>query len=179
MEDSRILELLWQRAESAISSLVHRFGKRIYSTALNLVNNPQDAEECVNDTYMAIWNTIPPKRPQPLAPYVYRTSRNIALNRLRHNSAQKRSAYELSLEELAQYIPAPYLEDSRLLGQGINQYLDCLSKQNRIMFVRRYWFGDSVKDIAADFGMKENAVSVRLSRIREGLKEYLTKEGLL
>lgn len=179
MEDKNILELLWQRSESAISAMVKRFGNRLYATAMNLINDRQDAEECVNDTYMAIWNAIPPKRPEPLAPYIYRTGRNIALNRLRANTAQKRGGYELSLEELAGCIPAPYLEDGRILGQAMDEYLSTISKQSRIIFLRRYWFGDSVKDIAKEFGMTENAVSVRLSRTRDGLKEYLTKEGLL
>ncbi len=179
MEDRKILQLLWQRAESAIAALADRFGHRLYSTALNLVSDPQDAEECVNDTYMAIWNAIPPKQPYPLAPYVYRTGRNIALNRLRANRAQKRSVYDLSLDELEGCIPAPCLEDSRALGQAMNSYLSTINKSSRIIFLRRYWFGDSVKDIARSLNMTENAVSVRLSRTRDGLKEYLMKEGYL
>lgn len=179
MEDRSILELLWQRSESAINAMARQFGHRLYSIAMNLVNNRLDAEECVNDTYMAIWNAIPPKRPEPLAPYIYRTGRNIALNRLRANTTLKRGSYELSLDELAGCIPAPCLENSRTLGQAMDNYLNTISKESRIIFVRRYWFGDSVRDIAKDFGMTENAVSVRLSRIRDGLKKHLTKEELL
>lgn len=177
MEDHEILALLWQRAQSAIPALAERFGAHLYRTAMNLLNSPRDAEECVNDTYMAIWNAIPPNRPEPLRPYVYRIGRNIALNRLRSNTAQKRSGYELSLDELEGCIPAPCLEDGRALGQAMDAYLNTLSKENRIMFLRRYWFGDTVKDIAKAFGMTENAVSVRLSRVRDGLKAYLIKEG--
>lgn len=179
MEDRHILKLLWQRAEQAIAAMAERFGRRLYCTALNLVNDPQDAEECVNDTYMAVWNAIPPKRPEPLAPYVYRTGRNIALNRLRANTAQKRSGYELSLDELAGCVPAPCLEDCRALGQAMDAYLDTISKSSRVIFLRRYWFGDTVKDIARDLCMTENAVFVRLSRTRDGLKQYLMKEGYL
>lgn len=177
MEDGQILALLWQRAEGAITALAERFGKRLYATAMNLLCSKQDAEECVNDTYMAVWNSIPPNRPEPLSPYVYRIGRNIALNRLRANTAQKRSGYELSLDELEGCIPAPCLEDGRALGQALNAYLDTLNKDNRVIFLRRYWFGDSVKDIAKAFAMTENAVSVRLSRTRDGLKSYLIKEG--
>jgi RNA polymerase sigma-70 factor (ECF subfamily) len=177
MDDHEILTLLWQRAESAIPALAERFGSRLYRTAMNLLSSSRDAEECVNDTFMAVWNAIPPKRPEPLSPYVYRIGRNIALNRLRDCAAQKRNGYELSLDELAGCIPSPCLENSYGLGRAIDAYLDTLSKDNRVMFLRRYWFGDSVKDIATAFRMTENAVSVRLSRIRNGLKAYLIKEG--
>lgn len=177
MEDHELLTLLWQRAQSAIPALADRFGKQLYRTAMNLLNNPRDAEECVNDTYMALWNAIPPKRPEPLSPYVYRIGRNIALNRLRDNTAQKRSGYELSLDELAGCMPAPCTEDGRALGRSIDAWLDTLNKDNRVMFLRRYWFGDNIKDIAAAFHMTENAVSVRLSRLRNSLKAHLIKEG--
>lgn len=177
MEDHEILTLLWQRSEGAIPALADRFGKHLYRTAINLLNNPLDAEECVNDTYMAVWNSIPPKQPEPLSAYVYRIGRNIALNRLRDNTAAKRSGYELSLDELENFIPTPCLEDGIALGRAINAYLSTLNRENRVIFLRRYWFGDSVKDISTAFHMTENAVSVRLNRIRNGLKAYLIKEG--
>ena len=177
MEDREIIALLWQRAEGAIPAPAERFGTHLYATAMNLLGNSRDAEECVNDTYMAIWNSIPPNCPEPLQPYIYRIGRNIALNRLRANTTQKRNGYDLSLDELEGCIPAPCLEDGRALGQAMDAYLNTLSKDNRIMFLRRYWFGDTVKSIAKTFGKTENAVSVRLSRIRDGLKDYLIKEG--
>lgn len=177
MEDAQILSLLWQRAERGVTVLAERFGKRLYATAMNLLSDPQDAEECVNDTYLAVWNAIPPRKPEPLSPFVYRVGRNIALNRLRANTAKKRSGYELSLEELAGCIPAPSTEDGRALGQAMDRFLCTISRENRVIFLRRYWFGDSVKDIAAVFHMTENAVSLRLSRTRDGLKAHLIKEG--
>lgn len=177
MDDKHILALLWRRSEGAIAALVERFGKRLYLTALNLLSSAQDAEECVNDTYLAVWNSIPPNRPDPLPPYVYRIGRNIALNRLRTNTAQKRGGYVLSLDELTDWVPAPCLDDSRALGQAIDAFLDTLKKEDRAIFLRRYWFGDAVKDIAKDLSMTENAVSVRLNRIRIKLKAYLIKEG--
>lgn len=177
MDDQQILTLLWQRSENAISTLAQQFGNLLYRITHNLLGNPQDAEECVNDTYLAVWNSIPPKRPEPLQPYICRIGRNIALNRLRSNTAQKRSGYEVSLDELAGCIPAPCLEDGRALGQAMDAWLDTLNKDNRIIFLRRYWFGDSIKDISVAFSMKESAVSVRLSRLRDSLKAYLIKEG--
>ena len=177
MEDHHLLALLWQRSEGAIGALAQQFGRLIYQIAHNLLGNERDAEECVNDTYLAVWNSIPPKRPEPLRPYICRIGHNIALNRLRSNTAQKRGGYEISLEELAGCIPAPCMEDGQALGRTMDAWLDTLNKDNRAIFLRRYWFGDSVKDIATAFNMKETAVSVRLSRLRDSLKAYLVKEG--
>ena len=177
MEDLEIIGLLWQRSEDALSALAERFGRRLYATAMNVLSDPQDAEECVSDTYISVWNAIPPLRPASLSSYVYRIGRNIALNRLRANNTQKRSGYELSLDELAGCISAPSSEDGRALGKAMDAFLDTLTKDNRAVFLRRYWFGDSIKDIAKAFHMTENAVSVRLSRTRDALKAYLIKEG--
>lgn len=181
MEDKKILELLWNRVESAIDALAKKFGRRLLYTAMNILGNPQDAEEAVSDTYLALWNTIPPEKPDPLAGYVHRTGRNVALKKFRYLTAQKRNTqYEVSLEELAGILPAPSMEemlDARELGQAIDRFLDTISKENRILFLRRYWFGDSVKTLAKAAALSENTVSVRLSRIRSQLKDYLYKEG--
>ena len=181
MEDSKIIWLLFERAENAISALAEKFGRRLKSLALNVLGSIRDAEETVNDTYLAVWNAIPPKQPDPLAGFVYKTGRNLALKRLRANTAQKRNGtYDLSLDELAGCIPGPALEETveaRELGQAIDRFLEGQAKENRMIFLRRYWFGDSVRDIARALDMKENAVSVRLSRIRGQLKDYLIKEG--
>lgn len=181
MEDKKIIELLWKRAESALDALARKFGRRLLYTAMNILGNPQDAEEAVNDTYLALWNAIPPQKPDPLAGYVHRTGRNIALKKYRYKSAQKRAAqYDMSLEELSGVLPGPSFEeqmDARQLGRAIDAFLDTISKENRILFLRRYWFGDSVKHLAKAMGFSENTVSVRLSRIRGQLKDYLNKEG--
>lgn len=176
----KITKLLLQRSESAIAELAREFGRRLYLTALNILNIHEDAEESVSDTYLAVWNAIPPKQPEPLAPFVYKTGRNIALNRLRHRTARKRSSYEVSLDELSACIAGPDLWetlDARALGRAIDRFLDTLNQSNRVMFLRRYWFGDSVRDIARHFDLTENAVSVRLNRTRSKLKLYLTEEG--
>ncbi len=181
MEDKQILALLLARAERAIEELAAKFGRRLRATALNILGSIRDAEESVSDTYLAIWNAIPPKEPDPLAGFVYKTGRNLALNRLRASTAQKRNGtYDLSLEELAGCIPGPALEEqveARELGLAIDAFLATLSRENRNLFLRRYWFGDSVRDIARNFGLRENTVSVRLGRIRAQLKDHLTKEG--
>lgn len=181
MDDSSIIRLLFQRAEAAITALSEKFGPRLKRLALNILGSFRDAEECVSDTYLAIWNAIPPRQPDPLAGFVYKTGRNQALKRLRSDTAQKRcDRYDLSLDELAGCIPGPALEETVLameLGLAIDSFLEGQSRENRILFLRRYWFGDSVRDISRDFGMKETAVSVRLSRIRGKLRTYLIEEG--
>ncbi len=175
MDDKTILALLWRRAEQAVDALAQQFGPRLLRTARNFLG-PEDAEECVNDTYLAVWNAIPPRKPEPLAPFVLRVGRNIALNRLRGLTTQKRSAYVLSLEELSGCVSSTALSGQEL-GEAITAFLCKQSRDNRVIFMKRYWFGDSVKEIAQEFSMTENAISVRLSRMREMLRQHLTQEG--
>ena len=181
MEDQKIISLLWQRSESAIDALTRRFGKRLMSIAMNILGVRQDAEESVNDTYLAVWNTVPPKLPDPLAGYVYATGRNISLDRLKYLSADKRNGrYDVPIDELTGCIPAAALEetvDERELGCAINRFLGTVSAENRALFLRRYWFGDPLRVIARDLGLRENTASVRLNRLRLQLREYLIKEG--
>ena len=181
MEDKKIIKLLFERAENAISELSTRFGKQLHRIAYNILSNQQDAEECTNDTYLALWNAIPPVSPDPLSPYVYRTGRNTALKRLHRDTAKKRdSRYDISLEELNACLPEVDMEqmvDARELGRTMDRFLQSKSKETRYIFIRRYWFGDSVGEIAKELRMQENAVYVRLNRIRNSLKDYLMKEG--
>jgi len=183
MEDSKIIALLFIRSEQALSVLARRFGATLYRLAANILDDRRDAEEAVNDTYLALWNAIPPQKPQPLEPYVYRTGKNQALKRLRANTAEKRkSNFALSLEELEGCIPGPCLEDvvsARELGRAIDRYLATLSPENRRIFLRRYWYGDNIGQIAAGCGTTQNAISLRLLRVREGLRTFLEKEELL
>lgn len=183
VDDRQILRLLWERMEEAITALAQKFGRGLHALAMNILNSRPDAEEAVNDTYLALWNAIPPERPDPLTPYVYRVGRNTALKKLRYNTAQKRcSDYTLSLDELAESLPGGTVEetlDAKVLGQAIDRYLSTLSAANRMLFMRRYWYGDPVKEIAAGFGMCPDTVSVRLNRLRAGLRDYLYKEGIL
>lgn len=181
MEDQRIIRLLRVRAEIAIEALARKFGKRLMAIAMNILGIYQDAEESVNDTYLAVWNTVPPNEPDPLAGYVYATGRNVSLNRLKYLTAEKRDGrYDVSIDELANCIPAPALEETveaRELGAAINRFLGTISRDNRALFLRRYWFGDDVKAIAKDLNLRPNAASVRLGRIRMQLREFLIKEG--
>lgn len=181
MEDKKILQLLWQRAEAALELLAKKYGKGLYRLAKNILGNHWDAEESVSDTYAAVWYAIPPARPDPLAGFVYRVGRNTALKRLRENTAQKRcSSYDVSLDELAGCLAGSTLEeeyDAIALGQAIDRFLDTLDSKNRRLFLRRYWFGDSVKELATAEHLSANALSVRLLRLRQLLKDYLNKEG--
>lgn len=181
MHDEKILELLFDRAEQSIEALRKRFGSGLFGLAMRILENPQDAEEAVSDTYLAVWDAIPPARPQPLTPYVYKICRNTALKKLRSRAAQKRSSgYELSLEELADILPGDTLEeqlDAKALGKAISAFLDTLNSNDRVLFVRRYWFGDSVTDLARQRLTSPGNLSVRLHRIRQKLKDYLNKEG--
>lgn len=181
MEDGKILSLLLARLEAGLEALAKKYGPRLLQTARNILGQAQDAEEVVNDTYLAVWNAIPPAQPDPLAGYVYRVGRNVALKRLRTNQALKRDGgYQFCLEELAESLSGGNLEelwDARELGQAIDRFLAKMSPANRRLFLRRYWFGDRVKDLAAEEGTTEAAVTARLSRMRQGLKAYLLQEG--
>ena len=181
MEEREILSLLWQRSEEAIAALQTHYGRRLTSLARNILPTEADAQECINDTYLALWNTIPPRRPQPLTPYVLRVCKNIAVSRLRQLTAQKRSSYEVALDELSEAIGADTLEQalaSRELGQAIDGFLDTLNPRDRVIFLQRHWYGDSVGAIARRLGLSESNISVRLHRIRSKLKTHLKKEGL-
>lgn len=181
MDDRRIIDLFWSRAEQAIEALRQVYGRRLQQIAMNILDDHQAAEEAVSDTYLALWNAIPPARPDPLGAFVYRVGKNTALKHLRTRTAQKRnSQYDLALEELSQFLSGGTLEealDSRLLGQSIDRFLDTLSRENRIIFVRRYWFGDSIPEIANQLRLSESAATVRLHRLRNQLRTHLTQEG--
>ena len=181
MDDQKLLQLLFCRDDTAITGLTQRFGDRLFRTACNILHSPEDAQEAVNDTYLAIWNAIPPEKPDPLEGYVYRTGRNISLKKLRYQSAQKRSnPADVSLEELAGCIPGGDLDqdlDTRALGQAIDRFLDQLNRLNRVLFLRRYWFGDDLDTLSKTLGLTHTNLSVRLHRIRVKLKAYLEKEG--
>ena len=183
MEDRQIVRLFLQRAEGAIAAVAGKYGARLTALATNILRDHRDADEAVSDTYLALWNTIPPQEPDPLSAYSYRICRNTALNKYRANTARMRDgSYDLSLEELAECIPDTPLEETltaRELGRAIDTFLTKQSRDSRVIFLRRYWFGDSVKEIAKTLGMKEGAVSARLSRTRSALSLYLIKEGYL
>ena len=183
MDDAGIVRLLWQRMERGITEMARKYGKRLHRTALNILGRHEDAEESVSDTYLAVWNSVPPKQPDPLSGFIYQTGRHIALDRLRYLTAQRRDGrYDVSIDELAECIPSGALEEqveARELGQAINTFLGSLKPDNRAIFLRRYWYGDSVREIARDFEMQPNSVTVRLGRLRTQLRDYLMREGYI
>ncbi len=178
MDDEKIIELFFERSEQALAELDRKYGRLCYHLSFSILNNEQDAEECVNDAYLGIWNRIPPERPDPLQAYICKIIRNISLNLYHRKTAAKRnSAYQVALEELEDCLSEPggieaEIESTRL-ARILQDFLDSLSEENCVIFMRRYWFSDSYAEIAARVGLSQKAVSVRLTRIRKQLKNYL------
>lgn len=184
MEDQLIIELFNTRSEEAVKSLEDKYGALCKAIAYRIVNNEQDALECVNDALFAVWNRIPPENPNPLISYVCKIVKNIALKKYEYLHAEKRnSAYEVALSELEATISTKGMIDDKLLvkelQKAINKFLERQKKLDRIFFVRRYWFTDSISEIADTYGKSENYVRVHLHRTREKLKQYLNREGLI
>lgn len=182
MEDQQIIRLFFERSEQAITELSRKYGALCFQIADNILDDPQDAEECVNDAWLGAWNSIPPQRPDPLRAYICRIVRNHSLKKLRANTALKRgSQFEVSLSELEDCISGSSLDEqlavSELTAQ-INAFLSALPRDDRVMFVKRYWFSESLSEIADTFAITENNASVRLSRIRGKLHQHLKEAAL-
>ena len=178
IDDEKIIDLFFERSEQGIRELDNKYGTVCHNLSYNIVNNRQDAEECVNDAYLGAWNAIPPVRPNPLLSYIVKIVRNISLKIYWRKEAAKRSGhYTIALEEIEGYIAdQKTVEDeieARELARIIGEFLDTLTLENRVIFMRRYWFADSYKDIAEFMGLSEKNISVRLTRIREKMKQYL------
>lgn len=183
VEDSKIIELFYERSEQAIIELSNKYGRACTKIAHNILNDRQDAEECVNDAYLGAWNTIPPQKPNPLLTYICRIVRNLAIKQYHKNTAQKRnSIYDVALDELETVFPAASSAEDEVnadeIASIIDEFLGTLDRETRVMFVRRYWYSDSVSAIAERFRMTGNNVSVRLSRTRDKLKKYLIMKGV-
>ena len=185
MDDSKIVEMYLARDENAISETKEKYGKYCHYIAYNILNSSLDTEECVNDTYLATWNSIPPSKPKSLRAYIGKIARNIALNRYHLNRAKKRNdGVELALDELSEAIPdsntdGRALTDELTLKYALNTFVGSLKQETREIFVRRYWYLSSIKEIARDYGLTESNVKVTLLRTRELLREYLRKEGIV
>lgn len=182
MLDEEIIELFFERSEQALKELETKYGKMCLQTSYNILGNHSDAEECVNDSYLGVWNAIPPTRPDPLLTYVLKIVRNVSLNRYHKNQAQKRnSSYDLAVDELADFLASPDSVESVMeaneLVAVIEQFLESLNSRNRVIFLRRYWFFDTYEQIAKRVGLSEKNVSVRLTRLRKQLKDYLEERG--
>ena len=182
MEDKRIIELYWQRSEEAISQTASKYGAYCRSIAWNILCNSEDSEECVNDTYLRAWDTIPPQRPRGLQTFLGKITRNLSLDRWRRNHAQKRdSGVFLALEELEECVPGcdGNMSEDIAVRDALNGFLDSLKPAHRKIFLRRYWYLSPVKEIAQDYGISESKVKMILLRTREKLKAHLESEGIV
>ena len=181
MEDERIVKLYWERNEAAIRESEAKYGKYCYTIAYNILHSNEDSEECVNDTWSGAWDAIPPEKPTMLRCFLARITRNIAIDRYRHDSAKKRgAAVKSAIDEYWECIPnkEASIDDTLALKQAINGFLASLDTRTRIIFMRRYWYSMSVKDIAAGMHLSEIHISVILHRTRNKFKDYLTREGI-
>ena len=182
MEDSKILDLFFARDEVAIRCTQEAYGRRLHTLADSIVRNDQDAEESVSDTYLRAWNTIPPRRPGHFFAYLAKICRHFALDRLDWKNAAKRKAEVVSLtQEMEMCIPDGSRDrelEAKELGQLLDEFLRTLSEENQMVFLRRYWYVDSIAEIAARYGISESAVNMRLNRTRGKLRAYLAKEGI-
>lgn len=182
MQDSEIVELYWQRNESAIAHTSDKYNAYCTKIAQNILGSLEDSEECVNDAYLAAWNSIPPQRPDSLATYLGRLTRNISINRYKALHAQRRGGGEfaLSLDELDDCISDTLVseQESEELGRLISEFLYTKPTQVRQVFVRRYFYSDSLADIADAFGMSLAKVKAMLHRTRNSLREYLVANGI-
>lgn len=185
MEDCRILDLYFERSEEAITQTCRKYGGYCYTVADNILHSPQDAEECVNDTWLHAWNAIPPQRPVHLRLFLARITRNLSLNRCAKLTAEKRGGHEtaLILDELAECLESESdVEDTVLakeLEACIDRFVRSLPKRDGNLFIRRYFFAESIAEIAERFGMTQDHVSVVLCRTRKKLKSCFIKEGYL
>lgn len=183
LTDWEIIDLYFQRSEQAIEETEQKYGSSCARIARNILKDSRDVEESVSDTWLAAWNAIPPQKPAPLRAYLFRIVRNVATARYHKNTAQKRdSSYDVALSELEEILAAPDGVEEHLSAQELtellNRFLAGLDRENRVLFVRRYWYGDPVNELAQRFHMGPNALSARLKRLREKLRKELAKEGI-
>ncbi len=185
MDDERIVELYWQRNESAISETKTKYGNYCYSVAYRILNNNEDAEECENDTYLEAWKTIPPQKPKFLSAYLGTITRQKSIDKWRKKTADKRGGgeFQLSIDELENCISDETTINDKLIAeemaQKISEFLRTLPKNERNVFLRRYWYFDSITEICKRYGYGQSKVKMMLKRTREKLFSYLEKEGML
>ena len=181
MTDGEITALFFARSESAVSSLQEKYGALMRSIAGGILSDPRDAEECVAEACLAVWNRIPPESPNSLMAFTAKITRNLSSKTYHRNTAVKRGgAHYVALEELAECLPSKETPETELaaaeLTRLLNRFLSEQTHENRVIFMRRYWFSESAKKIAKRLGMKEGAVLTRLSRLRQKFGKYLEKE---
>ncbi len=184
MEDEKIIELYWARSESAISETETKYGRYLKTVAKNILSDEEDSLECVNDTYLNAWNAMPPARPKVLQSFLGKITRNLALDKYRANTAEKRGGGTVSmvLDELLDISSGENVEDSIVdrsaITDALKLFLSGLTDEDRRIFLKRYWYFMSVKDVAHDMSLGESSVKMRLLRMRESLRRTLIKEGV-
>ncbi len=182
MKDIEIIDLFFKRDEGAISATDEKYGRLCHRIAYNILNNEGEAEECKNDTYLSLWKSIPPTKPNNFKAFVAKVARNLSLKRFEYNSAQKRASnFAVSLSELEEFLPDEHfsfeIEDEQL-GDLINSFLNGEKNDARRAFIKRYFFGDDIKSIAKDLGFSESKVKSLLFNTRHRLKEFLVQKGV-
>lgn len=184
MDDETIVGLYWTRQESAIAESERKYGSYCRAIADNILHSREDSEECVSDTWLHAWNAIPPKRPAILSAFLGKITRNLALDRWKLQHAEKRGggSVALALDELVECIPSggglERVLDEKALSSTLDAFLRTLPERECNVFLRRYWYSDSVRDVARRFGMNENSTKSMLFRTREKLRKYLEGEGI-
>ncbi len=182
MDDVKIIELYNARNEFAISETERKFGRMLFSIAQNILSDKEDSEETVNDTYKKAWDSIPPEKPQFLGAWLGRITKNLAISLWRKNKAQKRNGIDTILSELDECIPSAVNveteSENHEITKVINRWLDGLNKEDRTIFVRRYWYGDTVSELSQKFCVSPKRLSSKMFRLRKNLKDYLEKEGI-
>lgn len=183
MHDDSIIQLYWDRNDQAVSATSEKYGHYCKAIAKNILSNEEDAEECVNDTYLNAWNSMPTHWPKHLATFLGKITRNLSFNKYKHDHAEKRGGGEITLvlDELTDCVSdtdtVEQTVDRQELSEAINSFVESLPIEKRNLFVRRYWYADSVSDIASDYGMLQGTVSKTLERTRKRLKVFLTERG--
>lgn len=183
LEDARIVQLYWDRDEQAIPATADKYGSYCTSIAKNILGSYEEAEECVNDTYLHAWNSMPPNRPSILATFLGKITRNLSLNRFKHNTADKRGGGELPvvLDELSELVSGNNGVEQEIsrkeLVKAIDAFLNTLSPEKRSIFICRYWYADSISRIARKHRLNEGAVSMTLNRLRLKLHNYLLERS--
>ena len=183
MTDSQIVALFWEKNEDAIRETDVLYGRRLFAVSDKILHIREDAQECVNDTYWKAWDTIPPQRPKYFYAYLAKICRNFSLMRLQWNAAAKRQAEIIGLtQELEQCIPDLSHDrkaEGMEIGQILNRFLERLSPESRLIFLRRYWYTDSIEEIAARYQISQSKVKTQLHRTRKKLRQFLLKEGII
>jgi len=184
MDDNKILDLYWERSETAIVETSIKYGRYCRYIAYNILQNYEDSDECVNDTYLRAWNSIPPHRPNKFSTFLGKITRNLSFNMYEKNTAQKRGAGQipLVLDELQGCVPSCSSVENAIneiiLKDALNKFLSVISQESRIIFMQRYWYMCSIKEIASEHRYSESKVKMILLRVRNDLKIFFEKEGI-